>query len=309
MFTAISNIAARKGRDFIASSFLALGAFYCLANMVFPHSVCDSFGCRAVQSVPLWCIGFCYCVCLFLAKSRKRGKLYPALVAVGVVVECGLVFYQVLLGLFCLACLGFGLIFLFFLLFVPDLPSRVRTGIFVGGFGFVVLVGFVSFVLSDMNPVVSGGSSANPGVLSSSHGTAVVFEPQCPHCHKLMATLRAKHLAEGIAFCPQAWSMSSVAKLANATCGPHWSAACVIRTLVLVRANNRCCSRRGISSVPALVENGKILEGEGRILAYLAARDRNPSRRSSRGYSWPADRWNGSWGGSGGACTAGEACE
>ncbi len=316
MFKIFPSITAKGARKLISSGFLALGLLYCFVNISLPHSVCDSFGCRAVQSGFLWYVGLFYCLSLLLIQNSKREKLFklfwPVLVSAGVAVECGLVLYQALLGLYCIACLGFASIFVLFLITVPDLPSRVRTGVFAGGYILTAVIVFVSLALANMHPApagasaLSGKSAVKLGVLSSTHGTAIVFEPQCPHCHKLIKILKKDHLTHGITFCPQAWSMRSVAKLAKERCRGNWSAACVVQTLVLVRANNRYCSHRGITEVPALVEpGGKILKGGEQILAYLMARDQALHFGSSQ-----PEKWNDSWGaGVAGACTAGASCD
>ncbi len=103
---------------------------YSLINALGSGQVlCESLGCRALQKPALWWAGAAYAL-MVLGASRFRPTFLGAIILVGMAVESALVLTQVLLNLYCPACLGYTALFLLFVILAGFLmgPLAKKNG-------------------------------------------------------------------------------------------------------------------------------------------------------------------------------------
>jgi hypothetical protein len=244
-----------------------IGLAYCVSNILGIDPGCASLGCKAVQDPRLWWLGAAFCLFLLLAPGRFP-RLWFAGVLAGILVECVLVFYQVVLGLYCSECLVFTAIFVLYVAFAHGIPLRVRAVGFSGAFATAIACGL--FFMALESGQVQGTHFSR---LSQAPGDALIFEPSCPHCHEVLSVLEEVGADGRISLCPQAWSLESVLKLQGEKCRKDVGGAgfwkCLLASLSVVRENNLYCAERGWRRVPALLtRDGRVIFGND-ILARL----------------------------------------
>ncbi|SHF38536.1 hypothetical protein SAMN02745206_01883 [Desulfacinum infernum DSM 9756] len=284
-------------------AWIALGAMvlFSLANaLTLGGALCGSFGCQAIQNPALWWVGAAYALVLGTA-ALWRPRFVPWLVSAGLWVEAGLALTQVVLGIYCTACLTYGALLLFYAFSNPYSGRRHRLAFawVAGGTGATAAVFFL-LILSACACSETPYSTLDP----KSDEISLVFEPACTHCHSLLDLLQQMDPQRRVKLCPEAWSLRSVWKLVRDHCTTcyRWSdrIRCFMGTAAVVRANNRFCVENGYRQVPLLVVRGRIISGEAIKPALLSALQPPAS-----------DLFDGSWislPGSGGACTI-NACD
>lgn len=239
-----------------------LGVYALIHALGAVQLVCDSVSCQALQSPMLWWAGVVYAVSLLLAYHFCRGVL-GGLVVVGVAMECALVLTQVLLNLYCAACLGYTVLFLAWVFLAGPEIVPWAWGVSLG-------FGLVGLVVAAVVPMVDAGCTcvveSYGEVRQSEDVVHVLFEPNCPHCHSLLAMLDEAGARQRVRLCPQAWSLTSLWKLLRQECGSssgiERKLRCAESTLAIVRANNGFCSDMGILSAPLIVHLDKVLVGQ-----------------------------------------------
>jgi hypothetical protein len=228
---------------------------------------CKSLGCEVVQDPRLWWLGAAFS--LFLMAAPKRlPRLWAAGILAGILVECSLILYQVILGLYCSECLIFSAIFALYVAFAWGIPLKVRTAGFAGAFATAIACSLFLVVLESGE--VQGVHFSR---LSQASGDALIFEPSCPHCHEVLSVLQEVGADGRITLCPQAWSLEGVLRLQREKCGKDVGSAgfwkCLLASLSVVRENNLYCAERGWRRVPALLtRDGQVIFGKD-ILARL----------------------------------------
>ncbi|WP_170920570.1 hypothetical protein [Desulfacinum hydrothermale] len=247
-----------------------------------------------IQKPVLWWLGAFYAAVL-AASALKRPRFLPLLLMAGLLVEAGLLLTQVVLGIYCAACLTYGAALVFYAFVTPFAGRRYRLvfGALMGGTGVVAVV-LSLLLLSACACPDSTFFQVDP----QSHGISLVFEPACSHCHSLLELLRQMDSQRRVRLCPEAWSLHSIWKLVQEHCttcyGWRDRIRCLMGTAALVRANNRFCMERGYRQVPLLVVDGRFISGEA-VKTELFSALQVPA----------ADPFDGSWTlpDSAGACT------
>jgi hypothetical protein len=278
----------------------AMGIFSLANALAFGGALCESFGCQAIQDPALWWVGAAYALVL-AAGALWRPRLVPWLVAAGLTVEAGLVLTQVILGIYCTACLTYGALLLFYAFATPYANRRHRLSFasLAGGTGLAAAVFFL-LILSACACSETPYSPLDP----QKDEISLVFEPGCTHCHSLLELLRQMDPQRRVKLCPEAWSLRSVWKLVRDHCTTcyRWSdrIRCLMGTAAVVRANNRFCMENGYRQVPLLLVRGRLVSGDA-VKSELLGALQAPA----------ADLFDGSWISlpeSGGACTI-NACD
>ncbi len=262
----------RRGAVLLAGMLLVYSV---LNGVTQGRSLCQSFGCQAIQSNVLWWLGAFYAAVLLWGAVRRNRHL-AWIVVLGALVESGLVLTQVLLGLYCMACLaytGFFVLFVFLDPGIPKLSKKCIIGIggFTAGTAAVVSILLISACACSDSPY----SMLDP----TSSEMSLVFEPACAHCHSVLALLKELDPAKRVRLCPEAWSLRSVWRLLEEHCTQcfRWKdrIRCLVGTLAVVRANNTYCLSRGYRRVPLLFYQGQVFQGSELLSELRAFLDRS----------------------------------
>ncbi|MGQ9484273.1 MAG: hypothetical protein ACUVSA_04620 [Desulfosoma sp.] len=236
---------------------------YALANALGGgKALCDSISCQALQKNALWWAGAVYAGVLLCAYRFAR-MLMGGIVVVGMAAECALVLTQVLLNLYCPACLGYTALFVLWVFLAgPEmlpLAKKASWGLAAATLGAALLV--VSLTRS----VCACSESPFATVSGDEQALYLFFEPTCTHCHSVLEMLEKMAVKNRVRLCPEAWSLASVWKLVQEhreTC-TRWPERlkCLKSTLAVVRANNAFCMERGFLTAPFVVHQGRIVTG------------------------------------------------
>lgn len=276
--------------------------FYSVVNALGSGRVlCGSLGCQALQKTELWWAGALYAAMLLSVYRFRRGFLGWFILS-GVVVESLLVLTQVILNLYCPACLGYTALFVFFVLAVgPDIASPARKTVWgVAGATLCAALTFIPLVRTLCACSESPFSQAS----TDERALYLFFEPTCTHCHSVLEMLDKMEARNRVRLCPEAWSLASVWALVRDHC--HTCTAwkdrvrCLLSTVAVVRANNAFCMERGLPYVPLIVHGGRIVTGP-EVPGYLSSVLRDP-------LAPPGTDLLGLPGESGGSCTV-NACD
>lgn len=250
---------------------------YSLINALGSGQVlCESLGCRALQKPALWWAGAAYALML-LGAFRFRPTFLGAIILVGMAVESALVLTQVLLNLYCPACLGYTALFLLFVILAGFLmgPLAKKTAWAMAGATLCAAVTFVPL----SRAVCACSESPFSQVSADDQTLYLFFEPTCRHCHSVLELLEKMEANNRVRLCPEAWSLTSVWALVRDHCrtctGLKDRARCLLSTLTVVRANNAFCMKRGLPYVPFIVHGGRIVTGSD-VSPYLLSVLRDP---------------------------------
>lgn len=235
--------------------------------------LCGSLGCQALQRAELWWAGTVYAAVL-LSVYRFRRPLLGWFILLGMVVECALVLTQVILNLYCSACLGYTALFILFVIAVgPETPPLAKkTAWAVAG---IALCG-AAVLIPLARTVCTCNESPFSRVSGDEQAVHLFFEPTCSHCHSVLEMLEQMDATRRVRLCPEAWSLASVWALVRDHC--HTCAAwkdrvrCLFSTLTVVRANNAFCMERGLPYAPLVLHQGRIVKGSevpGYLLSVL----------------------------------------
>lgn len=275
---------------------------YAVVNAVWTGNLlCRSFSCQALQEGALWWAGAVYGALLLWAFRYGRVPL-GVLVVVGMAVEGFLVLTQVLLNLYCPACLGYTFMFVLWVILArPEIVPVAKRAAW--GVAAVTLCAALAIVPL-ARAVCTCSDTPFTTVSGDDQNLYLFFEPNCRYCHSILEMLEKMASRDRVRLCPEAWSLGSVWKLVQNHCRTcaSWpdKFRCVMSTLTVVRANNAFCMERGLSHVPLVVHQGRIVAGPevpGYLLSAL-----NVSLRGSdpQDLLFPTD--------SGGSCTV-NACD
>lgn len=240
------------------------------------HVLCESLGCQALQKPVLWWAGAAYALML-LSALRCRPRLLGGIIFVGMGVESALVLTQVILNLYCPACLGYtGLFLLFAILAGFQMHPLVKKATWaVAGAALCAAVAFVPLART----VCACSDSPFSRVSGDERELYLFFEPTCGHCHSVLEMLEKMEATNRVRLCPEAWSLTSVWALVRDHCRTctAWKdrARCLLSTLTVVRANNAFCMERGLPYVPLIVHQGRIVTGSD-VPGYLLSILRDP---------------------------------
>lgn len=250
---------------------------YALANALGGGKMlCNSFSCQALQKPALWWAGALYAGALLWAYRFAR-KALSGLVVVGMAVESALVLTQVLLNLYCPACLGYTALFVLWVLLAgPDIVPLAKKA----AWGFAAFtLGAVLLVVPLTRTVCACSESPFATVTGDEQTVYLFFEPTCTHCHSVLEMLEKMAVKNRVRLCPEAWSLTSVWQLVQDHCETctQWSQRlkCLVSTLTVVRANNAFCMERGLLSAPFVVHQGRIVTG-AEVPEYLLSVLENP---------------------------------
>ncbi|WP_448383747.1 hypothetical protein [Desulfosoma sp.] len=238
--------------------------------------LCGSLGCQALQKPALWWAGAAYALML-LGASHFRRPLLGGIVVVGMVVESALVLTQVILNLYCPACLGYTALFLGFVVAAGFQMHALakKTTWAVAGATLCAAVTFVPLART----VCACSESPFSRVSGDDQALYLFFEPTCGHCHSVLEMLEKMEARNRVRLCPEAWSLASVWALVRDHCRTctAWKdrARCLLSTLTVVRANNAFCMERGLPYVPLIVHQGRIVTG-AEVPGYLLSVLRDP---------------------------------
>lgn len=284
---------------------------YALGSAMFLYSLahglgavrilCGSLGCQALQKAELWWAGALYAAVL-LSVYRFRRPSLGWLLLLGMVVESALVLTQVILNLYCSACLGYTVLFVLFVITVgPETsPSANKAAWAVAGLTLCVSVAIIPLART----VCACSESPFSRVSGDEQAVHLFFEPTCSHCHSVLEMLEQMDAMNRVRLCPEAWSLASVWALVRDHCHTctAWSdrARCLLSTLTVVRANNAFCMEQGLPYVPLIIHQGRIVKGS-EIPGYLLSVLGDPLATSeAHPLALPGD--------SGGSCTV-NACD
>ncbi|ROQ92296.1 hypothetical protein [Desulfosoma caldarium] len=250
---------------------------YAFANAIGGGKMlCDSFSCRVMQKPALWWAGAFYAGGLLWAHRLAR-KVLSGLVVVGMVVECALVLTQVLLNLYCPACLGYTALFVLWVFLAGrDIFPLARKAVWGGA---AVTLGVVVLVAPLTRTMCACFESPFATVNADEQVVYLFFEPTCTHCHDVLEMLEKMAVKDRVRLCPEAWSLTSVWQLVQDHCETctQWPQRlkCLVSTLAVVRANNAFCWERGVLSAPFVVHQGRIVTG-AEVPGYLLSVLENP---------------------------------
>lgn len=264
-------------------------------------TLCNSANCQALQNNALWWAGVVYAGALLWAYRYAR-ILLSGLVAAGMAVECALVLTQVLLNLYCPACLGYTALFLLWILLagpkIVPLAQKTSWGLAAATLGAGLLI------VPLTRTVCACSASSLATVKGDEHAVYLFFEPTCTHCHSVLEMLEKMAVKNRVRLCPEAWSLASVWKLMQEHCktSTQWSQRlnCLKSTLAVVRANNAFCMERGVVSVPFVAHQGRIVTGADVPGYLLSVLENPPTGFDTQELLLPMD--------SGGSCTV-NACD
>lgn len=263
--------------------------------------LCGSLGCQALQKTALWWAGALYAA-IILTAYRFRRPSVGWVVVVGMAVESGLVLTQVILNLYCPACLGYtALLVLLFFAAAPDIASWAKkTTWTVAGAAFCAALALIPLART----VCACSESPFSQVSGDEQALYLFFEPTCGHCHSVLEMLEKMEARNRVRLCPEAWSLASVWALVRDHCRTctAWKdrVRCLLTTLTVVRTNNAFCMERGLPYVPLIVHQGRIVTGS-EVSGYLLSVLRDASMAPETHPLWlPGE--------SGGSCTV-NACD
>jgi thiol-disulfide isomerase/thioredoxin len=250
---------------------------YSLINALGSGQVlCGSLGCQALQKPALWWAGAAYALML-LGVAHFRRPLLGGVIVIGTVVESALVLTQVILNLYCPACLGYTALFLLFVVLAGFQmnPLAKKTTWAVAGTTLCIAVTIVPLART----VCACSESPFSRVSGDEQSLYLFFEPTCGHCHSVLEMLEKMEARNRVRLCPEAWSLASVWALVRDHCHTctAWKdrARCLLSTLTVVRANNAFCMERGLPYVPLIVHQGRIVTGS-EVPGYLLSVLRDP---------------------------------
>ncbi len=253
--------------------------FYALANAIGTGNLlCDSFGCQALQKNALWWAGVLY-TAILLTAYRYAKILLGGLVIVGMAVESILVLTQVLLNLYCPACLGYTTLFLLWVfLSGPEIVPVAKKASWALA---AATLGLALLIVPLTQTVCACSESPFSTITEDDRTLYLFFEPTCTHCHDVLALLEKMSDKDRVRLCPEAWSLASLWKLAKDHCQTctRWSqrTRCLLSTLTVVRANNAFCMARGLPYVPLIVHQGRIVTG-AEVPGYLLSVLQDPQK-------------------------------